>query len=123
MWTQLNDDGYVLAPVLEDGELVGSNVGVAVRIPGELAAGLDPPGGYRIRGPVVELTGVWEYHDPDLGGETYVDVLALTIIEPGRKLQEHPNYVALAAALALLAGTVLASRRGVPRKRYRMRNP
>ena len=102
MWTQLNDDTYAHAPVVEGGELTGSNQGIGLRMPAELADGLSPPGGYRIRGPIVRATGVWKYHDPDRQGETYLDVPSIDIIESGIKLSEGPNTAAIVAGVALL---------------------
>jgi hypothetical protein len=116
MWTQLNDDSYAAAPVLDGGELTGGNIGVAVRIPQTLAAGLDPPGGYRIRGPVVQVTGTWRYHDPDRLGETYIDVGALAVVEPGRELSESPHPLALGTGVVLIVVALLLRRRK-PRRR------
>jgi hypothetical protein len=115
MWTQLNDDSYVTDPVLDGGKLTGGNVGVAVRIPSDIAQQLDPPGGYRVRGPIVSATGIWKYHDADRGGETYLDVTRITVVDPGRDLPEHPNPVVLVAGLILIAGAVVSrtqTRRG-----------
>ncbi len=112
MWTQLNDDSYAADPVQDDGALTGGNIGVAVRIPEALAAQLDPPGGYRIRGPVVAVSGIWKYHDPDRGGESYVDGTSLKLVEPGRDLAEHPNYLVLVVGGALLFGALALRRRG-----------
>jgi hypothetical protein len=116
MWTQLNDDSYARAPLLGDGALTGANVGVAVRIPSAIAKQLDPPGGYRIRGPVVAVSGTWNYHDPDRGGESYVDAISLIVIEPGNDLVEHPNYFVLVAGGLLVLGA-LVLRRGNRRSR------
>ncbi len=111
MWTQLNGDSYVFDPILDDGALTGANVGVAVRMPAAIAGQLDPPGGYRVRGPVVEVTGIWKYHDPDRGGESYLDVIELIVVEPGRGLTEHPTYFVGAAGLVLIAYAVVMRRR------------
>jgi hypothetical protein len=113
MWTQLNDDSYAFEPVLENGPLTGGNIGVAVRIPTAIAEELDAPGGYRVRGPVVEVTGTWRYHDPDRAGESYVDVVELTVMAPGRGLTEHPNYLVGAAGLVLVGFAVLSRWRRV----------
>ncbi|HHC09116.1 MAG TPA: hypothetical protein ENK55_10435 [Actinobacteria bacterium] len=102
VWTQLNDDPYVYEPVAEGGPLRGGNVGIGVRIPAELAEDLDPPGGYRIRGPVVRLTGTWRYHDPARGGESYLDVVALEVVEPGRTVPKPLHPVALVVGVLLL---------------------
>lgn len=103
MWTQLNDDSYARTAVVDDGALTGSNTGIGVRMPDSLADGLDPPGGYRIEGPLVRLTGVWHHHDPERGGESYLDVTALTVIEEGRRLEEGPDWVVFMAGIALLS--------------------
>ncbi len=115
VWTQVNGDDYVTAPLLEDGVLAGANAGIGARIPGELVAGLDPPGGYRQRGPLVRLTGEWRYHDARRGGESYLQVRALTVLEPGRSLDEGVSWPAFGAGVALLgiAGAVGLRRRSV----------
>ncbi|MEN8040007.1 MAG: hypothetical protein ABFR95_00715, partial [Actinomycetota bacterium] len=82
-WTQLNGDAYATSPVADGGPLHGSNVGIGVRLPSEMAADLDPPGRYRTVGPIVELTGVWKYHDPDRQGETYLEVASIVVVAPG----------------------------------------
>lgn len=102
MWTQLNDDSYARAPVVEGGELTGSNVGIGLRIPEALAADLDPPGGYRLRGPLVRATGIYRFHDVERQGETFIEVTALTVVEPGRVIDEGPDVPAMIAGAALL---------------------
>jgi hypothetical protein len=118
MWTQLNGDSYAAAPVLDGGELTGGNIGVAVRIPGDVAETLGDPGGYRVRGPVVVVTGTWKYHDPDRGGESYVDAVDLLIVEPGHNLAEHPNYWILGLGVGLIV-IALALRKSPIRRRKR----
>jgi len=114
MWTQLNGDSYAYEPILDGGNLTGGNVGVAVRIPQGIAETLDRPGGYRVRGPLVTVVGQWEYHDPNRGGESYIDVLSLEVLEPGGGLVEHPNYWIMAGGLAMvLLALVLRRGRGL----------
>lgn len=117
MWTQLNGDTYAYDPTLDGGPLTGGNVGVAVRIPTAMAELLDKPGGYRVRGPVVRVVGQWEYHDPNRGGESYINVTAIEILEPGRGLIEHPNYLVMAIGVVLIAVAALL-RRGAIRARH-----
>lgn len=102
MWTQLNDDSYARAPVVEGGPLTGSNLGIGVRMPSSVAAQLDPPGGYRVRGPIVRATGIWKFHDPDRGGETYLDAATVETAERGEDLEEGANWWALGGGIALL---------------------
>jgi hypothetical protein len=114
MWTQLNDDSYARDALVDGGPRTGGNTGVGVRMPDALAAGLDPPGGYRLEGPLVRATGTWKYHDPDRGGESYLDVSSLDVVEVGRQLEEGPDWVVLAAGIVVLAfslGLWLADRR------------
>lgn len=103
MWTQLNDDSYAREPIVDGGPRTGGNIGIGVRMSHELAQGLDPVGGYRLRGPLVRLTGVWKHHDPDRGGESYLEVATLVVVEPGRRLEEGPDWPAVVAGLAFFA--------------------
>jgi hypothetical protein len=109
MWTQLNGDAYVGQPLREGSEAVGANLGIALRVPVELAAVLDPPGRYRNRGPVVRVTGIWKYHDSTRPGESYLQVQSLTVTEPGRQLNEEVNWtVVILGALLLVSAGVIA---------------
>jgi hypothetical protein len=108
VWTQLNGDSYVNAPIVEGGPASGSNVGVGIRIPAEMAADLDSAGGYRVRGPVVRVTGIWKYHDPDRQGESYLEVRSLEVIESGRNLAEDPDWPVFITGLVLLAAAAAA---------------
>lgn len=108
MWTQLNGDPYATSPVVEGGDLEGSNVGIGIRMPTELGTGLDAPGRYRTVGPLVEATGIWRYHDASRQGETFLDVSSLRVLAPGRSLSESPNWIAIAigSTMAVVAGVV-----------------
>jgi hypothetical protein len=105
MWTQLNGDDYVHAPIGEGGEPTGGNTGVGVRMPLELSEGLEPPGGYRNRGPIVRVTGVWKHHDPARQGESYLEATALTVVESGRPIYQDPQWTATLVGLGFLAGS------------------
>jgi len=108
MWTQLNDDSYVDHPTREGINPVGGNIGVGVRVPSDLAVGLDHPGGYHHRGPVVRITGIWRHHDPGRQGESYLDVESLAVIQPGRALDEGVVWwtVIVGSGLALVSGVL-----------------
>ena len=103
MWTQLNDDSYARDALVDGGPRTGGNIGVGIRMPDTLAEGLDSPGGYRLEGPLVRATGTWKHHDPDRGGESYLDVSILEVVEAGRQLEEGPDWLVLVAGLAVLA--------------------
>jgi hypothetical protein len=111
VWTQLNDDPYARTPLVDGGALAGSNVGIGVRIPQRLLEGADPPGGYRLKGPLVRVTGDWRYHDPGRGGESFLDVLALEVIEPGRVIRDDPHLEVLVAGLVVLGLSLIPALR------------
>jgi hypothetical protein len=102
MWTQLNDDSYARAPLVDGGELTGANSGIGIRMPEAVAEGLSPPGGYRMRGPIVRATGQWKFHDPERQGETYLEVASIEIVEPGMQLSDGPNLSAGIAGIVLV---------------------
>ena len=104
MWTQLNGDTYALLPIREGGRPAGANIGIALRIPLDLSGGLDPPGGYRYRGPIVRVIGIWKYHDTARPGESYVEVQSLTVTEPGRQLDQEIDWDVILFGLVLLIG-------------------
>jgi len=109
MWTQLNGDAYVDRPLREGGPPVGANAGIALTMPAELAEALDPPGGYRNRGPVVRVTGIWKYHDSRRPGESYLEVQSLTVTEPGRQLDERVNSTVVILGAVFLAGACIVA--------------
>ena len=112
IWTQLNDDIYVDDPTVLGGS-GGSNIGIGVRVPAALLDEIPDPGGYRVRGPVVRLVGEWKHHDPDRGGESYLEVTELTLLSPPFKLQERwaPIPGALGIGLVIVSITMARIRR------------
>lgn len=107
MWTQLNGDVYVQEPIREGGSAVGANLGIGIRMPIELAEGLDPPGRYRNRGPVVLASGTWKYHDPKRQGESYLEVESLLVIERGRALNEGADWRVIGLGALLIVGATV----------------
>jgi hypothetical protein len=103
-WAQLNEDSYAFDPVALGGPLTGPNTGFGIRIREGSVPDLGHPGGFQWRGPLVEVTGIWIYHDPDRGGESYLDVTAIDVIDDSEALPvDH------APVPALLGGVLLAS--------------
>ncbi len=88
VWAQLNDDSYADGPLRETGTHGEGNTGIGVRFDGSLAFDLDQPGGYRWRGPIVEVTGIWHHHDADRGGESYLEATSFDLVEPARQLAD-----------------------------------
>ncbi len=113
VWTQLNDDSYAESPLRESGTHGEGNTGIGIRISGELDVELENPGGYRWRGPIVRVTGIWHFHDSDRGGESYLEVNALDILEPARQLDDDPEPIAwVVGGVLFLAAFVLYGRSG-----------
>ena len=100
VWTQLNGDAYAEAPLRDGGGLAGSNLGIGVRFAAGVWPGFDRPGGYRVQGPIVELTGVWRYHDPERSGESYLEVVTVDLVAAARELPE-PGFRWLPIGLGL----------------------
>jgi hypothetical protein len=111
MWTQLNGDTYARSPIRDGGQPLGGNTGVGVRMPTQLGVGLNPPGGYRNRGPIVRITGIWKHHDPARQGESYLEVTSMKLIEPGQTMNEEPQWIATWIGLGLLTGSLALWRR------------
>ena len=114
VWTQLNDDPYAFNPLRDGGRLLGGNVGIGIHGAVGLFDGIDPPGRYNRVGPLVSATGTWRYHDPDRGGETYLEVDSLHIMRAGRQLSESVPTTTLVLGTVLViaaAGALLLARR------------
>lgn len=119
VWVQVNDDPYVDQPLAEHERLAGTNTGISVRLSGGIPADFGPPGGYGIRGPIVEVTGVFRDLDPDLGGLTFVEAVEVTLVSPAETFSEPGPDTAAAvagAALTALGLLALAHRRDLLRK-------
>jgi hypothetical protein len=113
MWTQLNSDVYSSKPLRESGSPEGGNVGIGVRMPVDMASGLDSPGGYRQRGPLVTMTGVWRFHDEARQGESYFEAAALIVVRDGRQLTQDPNWLTILLGAGLILTSTVVWRRGL----------
>jgi opacity protein-like surface antigen len=114
VWTQLNDDAYAVTPLRDGGRLSGGNLGIGIHGDADLFKNLDPPGRYNRVGPVVSVTGTWRYHDPERGGETYLQVDTLVVVRSGFPLPASHAPVALAIGALLVivsAGLLVVARR------------
>ncbi|MEX2134606.1 MAG: hypothetical protein WEB67_10730 [Acidimicrobiia bacterium] len=112
MWTQLNSDAYSSNPLRESGSPEGGNVGIGVRMPADMATGLDSPGGYRQRGPLVTMTGVWRYHDEARQGESYFEAAALIVVKDGRQLTQDPTWLTILVGAGLILISAVLWRKG-----------
>lgn len=109
VWFQLNDDPYAITP-LEEGELRGQNSGIGVRIArGSFDESWGEPGGYRVRGPLVKITGTFRHNEPVSGGETFIEASAVELIEPSRPIEavSRSSTPAFIGGALLLAAAVL----------------
>ncbi|HVR31385.1 MAG TPA: hypothetical protein VMS74_01625 [Acidimicrobiia bacterium] len=119
VWVQVNDDPYVDQPFAESGRLGGTNTGMSVRISHPIPVEFGPPGGYGIRGPIVEVTGVFRDLDPALGGLTFVEAANVELVEASRRLPESgfdSAAVVVGGTLTLLGLLTMAQRRDLLRK-------
>jgi hypothetical protein len=119
MWTQLNGDDYVGRPISEGGPAVGGNSGIGVRMPAGLGEGLDPPGRYGTRGPVVRVTGIWKWHDSERQGESFLEADSVEVIQSGRTLKESPDrtVIVIGVVLVLLIPVLWPRRRPISSRR------
>lgn len=111
VWAQLNGDAYAEAPLPAGGERSGPNAGIGLQVPAGAWPDLDRPGGYRLRGPLVEASGIWRYHDPGRGGESYLEVSAMRVLESPVALEEGPSWVPIGLGAGFLAAAGLLSLR------------
>lgn len=123
VWVQLNDDPYVRRPIGQGGVPTGANTGIGALIPEGTfdATDLGPPGRYGRLGPEVALTGTFIHSDPDLGGETYIMVEAMVLINAAQAYAVPGPDVWLVVGLALLAlaGAIIF----IPPRLARRRSP
>lgn len=122
VWVQVNDDPYVDEPLSVNGRLAGTNTGISVRLSGEVPSTFGSPGGYGVRGPIVEITGVFRDLDPSLGGLTYIEATEVELVAPSERLPEpgpSAGATATGALLTVLGLLALAQRRDLLRLRGR----
>jgi hypothetical protein len=115
VWIQLNSDAYSDTPLTSREDAVGTNAGMGVRYPRSLH---DPawgePGGYRTRGPIVRVVGVFRYHDAVESGETFVDASHIELVSPAQPIEvpeAEPLTWIVALGLGLAGGVLYVSAR------------
>ncbi len=108
VWIQVNDDRYISAPLLEAG-LAGTNSGIGVLIHADrFDHGWGEPGGYRVRGPIVRVTGIFRYNHASEMGETYIEATSVELIEPSRPIQDETGLLpAILGAVFILAAAAI----------------
>ncbi len=103
VWIQVNDDAYATSPLAEGG-LAGTNSGIGVLISrSHFSHDWGPPGGYRVRGPIVEVTGIFRYNDGREAGGTYIEATKVEVLEESRPIAAPFSTGPLLYGIAILA--------------------
>ncbi len=109
VWVQLNDDAYTHRPPGSDRELAGTNIGISVRLSEVPLESFGSPGGHGVRGPIVEVTGVFRNLHPEMGGLTFIDATLVVLVEQSVPTPEAgPDLAALIVGAILTVGGLLA---------------
>ena len=109
VWVQVNDDPYVDEPFATSDRLAGTNTGLSVRLTGGIPEDFGDAGGHGVRGPIVEVTGVFRDLDPALGGLTFLEAAEVVLIESSERLPApEPDSGAIILGAILIAGALLA---------------
>lgn len=118
-WTLLNDDAYgdALGPLPTHQVFLGSNAGIGVLLPADLADEVSRVGGPGVRGDFVAVTGTFHRVDDASGEVTVVEAHTGEILRPGEPVTEPvlPDRRAAAALLAVVAAVVVGVERWVNR--------
>lgn len=109
VWVQVNDDAYVEQPLASTGRLGGTNTGISVRLSGSIPDTFGAPGAHGVRGPIVEVSGIFRDLDPALGGLTFIEATDVLLVSPSQTVPEPgPDPVAAALGAILTAAGLLA---------------
>lgn len=109
VWVQLNDDAYTHQPPGSARQLAGTNIGISVRLSGVSVEDFGSPGGHSLRGPIVEVTGVFRNLHPELGGLTFIDATDVVLVERSVATPEAgPDLTASIIGTILTVGGLLA---------------
>lgn len=117
-WIHVNDDTYMEKAVPAGGKLSGYNSGHAIWLPADLARKIGVFGDYRHQGDIVKVIGVFYAACREHGGDMDIHAASLTILGPGRSLQQSVSAHRGLAAVALfaLAGGLYGLRRRAERQ-------
>lgn len=119
-WVLMNDDAYALSegPITAHGRHLGTNAGLSVWLPGQLADLPDEPGRAGRRGDVLEVRGIVRRTDPEDGGGLTVRAVQARVLAEAVTVDDpvnRPLAVAAVVMAALAAAAVLAQRRAARR--------
>jgi len=112
-WIHINDDAYYLKNVEEGAKLGGLNSGMAVYLPARLTDPIAYYGDYKHEGDIVTIKGTFNAACAQHGGDMDIHAQELNVNVPGHTVvdQVMPWKLALAAAMALLAGVLFTLHR------------
>lgn len=104
IWVQVNDDPYVDRPLAQWGRLAGGNNGISVRLEDVSLEDFGPPGGHGVRGPVVQVTGVFHHIDPERGGLIFIEAADVVLVDASVAIPADEMNVA-----SLVIGAILTT--------------
>lgn len=122
-WVQLNDGAYAQpgGPLPFHRLYVGSNSGVGVFLPDEVAEDIDAVGGPDTRGDILTVVGTFHRVDDASAEVAIVRARTGRVVESGGPLHQPLLWdrVVVAAALTVAAGVLVGLERWVSRRRRR----
>lgn len=103
--------GEAVTAIMKRGEYAWVNVNdggsaIGVWCKGYMLAPVQYLGGYKTRGDMLEINGVFNMACPEHGGELDIHANSVKIIQCGSSVPEHPSRRRLAAAVVLLLSTI-----------------
>ncbi|MHB8895477.1 MAG: hypothetical protein ACYC99_09925 [Candidatus Geothermincolia bacterium] len=106
-WITVNDDKYSKKSIQEGGELVGmSNSGIGVWVPAEEGRRIEVYGGYKYKGSVVKVVGVFHRACTQHGGDTDIHADAVEVIRKGYPFARAFKWAELLTVI-VLSGFIL----------------
>lgn len=114
-WITVNDDAYSKTSIEEGGPLVGmSNAGIGVWIPEQQGHKINVFGGWKNKGAIVRVTGVFHRACPEHGGDTDIHADLVDVVAPGRPFSKPFKWVELfvIVTLAVVIAVLWNVRRG-----------
>ena len=103
-WITVNDDRYSKKSIEEGGELVGmSNAGIGVWLPASQARLVKICGGYKSKGTIVNVTGVFNRACHEHGGDTDIHATSLEVVQGGYSFKHAFSWGKLLVLLMLIA--------------------
>lgn len=106
-WITVNDDRYSNRSIEEGGELVGmSNSGIGVWVNAEDGRRVEIYGGYKYKGSVVRVTGVFHRACEQHGGDTDIHADTVVVLQKGYPFSHPFKWMELLTVI-VLAGAIL----------------